>query len=97
MKIGGYRPSNSWLRRQLDTRWRRWVSWCFAGAVAVSVVMAASVAPRQATLRMRYEIAQLTRIVDQLEGEQRRLLLDREVLTSPPCSPPAWTPLGSRR
>jgi hypothetical protein len=84
MKIGGYRPSNSWLRRQLDTRWRRWVSWCFAGAVAVSLVMAAFVAPRQATLRMRYEIAQLTRMVDQLEGEQRRLLLDREVLTSPP-------------
>jgi len=84
MKIGGYRPSNSWLRRQLDTRWRRWVSWCFAGAVAVSVVMAAFVAPRQATLRMRYEIAQLTRVVDQLEGEQHRLLLDREVLTSPP-------------
>jgi hypothetical protein len=84
MKIGGYRPSNNWLRRQLDTRWRRWVSWCFTGAVAVSVVMAAFVAPRQSTLRMRYEIAQLTRTVDHLEGEQRRFLLEREVLTSPP-------------
>jgi hypothetical protein len=83
MKIGGYRPSNSWLRRQLDTGGDGG-SWCFAGAVAVSVVMAAFVAPRQATLRMRYEIAQLTRMVDQLDGEQRRLLLDREVLTSPP-------------
>lgn len=85
MKIGGYRPSNNWLHRQLDTRWRRWASWCFAGAVAVSVVMAAFVAPRQATLRMRYEIAQLTRTVDHLEGEQRRLELEREVLTSPPA------------
>jgi hypothetical protein len=84
MKIGGYRPSNNWLHRQLDTRWRRWVSWCFAGAVVVSVVMAAFVAPRQATLRMRYEIAQITRTVEHLEGEQRRLLLEREVLTSPP-------------
>jgi hypothetical protein len=94
MKIGGYRPSNSWLHRQLDTRWRRWVSWCFAGAVAVSVVMAAFVAPRQTTLRMRYEIAQLTRIVDQLEGEQRRLLLDREVLTSPPVLAASLDTLG---
>jgi hypothetical protein len=84
MKIGGYRPSNSWLRRQLDTRWRRWVSWCFGGAVVVSVVMAAFIAPRQATLRMRYEIAQLTRGVERLEGEQRRLMLERETLTSPP-------------
>ena len=84
MKIGGYRPSNNFLRRQLDTRWRRWVSWCFTGAAVVSVVMAAFVAPRQTTLRMRYEIAQLTRTVEQLEGEQRRLLLEREGLTSPP-------------
>jgi hypothetical protein len=84
MKIGGYRPANNWLRRQLDTRWRRWVSWCFGGAVAVSVLMAAFVAPRQATLRMRYEIAQLSRAVDHLEGEQRRLLFERELLTSPP-------------
>ncbi|OFV79921.1 MAG: hypothetical protein A2Y78_11700 [Acidobacteria bacterium RBG_13_68_16] len=94
MKIGGYRPNNNWLRRQLDTRWRRWVWWCFAGAVAVSVVMAAFVAPRQATLRMRYEIAQLTRIVDQLEGEQRRLQLDREVLTSPPVLAASLDTLG---
>src|SRR3989304_1386922 len=93
MKIGGYRPSNNWLRRQLDTRWRRWVSWCFAGAVVVSVVMAAFVAPRQATLRMRYEIAQLTRVVDHLEGEQRRLLLEREVLTSPPVLAASLRPL----
>jgi len=85
MKIPGYRPRNSWLRRQLDTRWRRWVSWCFGGAVVVSVVMAAFIAPRQATLRMRYEIAQLTRSIEKLEGEQRRLTLAREALTSPPA------------
>jgi hypothetical protein len=84
MKIGGYRPSNSWLRRQLDTRWRRWVSWCFLGAVIVSVMMAAFIAPRQSTLRMRYEIAQLTYGIERLEGEQRRLTLEREALTSPP-------------
>jgi hypothetical protein len=94
MKIGGYRPANHWLRRQLDTRWRRWVSWCFGGAVAVSVVMAAFVAPRQATLRMRYEIAQLSRTVDHLEGEQRRLSLEREVLTSPPVLAAGLTTLG---
>ena len=85
MTIPGYRPRNNWLRRQLDTRWRRWVSWCFGGAVVVSVVMAAFIAPRQATLRMRYEIAQLTRSLEKLEGEQRRLTLAREALTSPPA------------
>ncbi|HQT93196.1 MAG TPA: hypothetical protein PK435_01060 [Thermoanaerobaculaceae bacterium] len=83
MNVGGYRPSNSWLRRQLDTSWHRWVALCFAGAAAVSVVMAAFIAPRQATLRMEYEIAQLSHSVDHLEGEQRRLLLEREALTSP--------------
>ena len=83
MNVGGYRPSNSWLRRQLDTSWHRWVALCFAWAAAVSVVMAAFIAPRQATLRMQYEIAQLSHSVDHLEGEQRRLLLEREALTSP--------------
>ncbi len=83
MNVGGYRPSNTWLRRQLDTSWHRWVAICFAGAAAVSVVMAAFIAPRQATVRMQYEIAQLTRSVDHLEGERRRLLLEREALTSP--------------
>jgi hypothetical protein len=83
MKVGGYRPRNSWLRRQLDTRWRRWLILCFVGAAIVSVLMAAFIAPRQATLRMRYEIAQVSRTVDRLEGEQRRLVLEREALTSP--------------
>ncbi|MGD1146499.1 MAG: hypothetical protein ABR961_00940 [Thermoanaerobaculaceae bacterium] len=83
MKVGGYRPRNNWLRRQLDTRWRRWLSLCFAGAALVSVLMAAFIAPRQATLRMRYEIAQVSRAVDLLEGEQRGFVLEREMLTSP--------------
>jgi len=83
MKVGGYRPRNSWLRRQLDTRWRRWLILCFAGAAIVSVLMAAFIAPRQSTVRMRYEIAQRQREVDHLEGQQRRLVLEREMLTSP--------------
>jgi len=85
VKVGGYRPRNSWLRRQLDTRWRAWLILCFAGAAVVSVLMTAFIAPRQSTVRMRYEIAELQRAIDRLEGEQRRLLLDREVLTSPPA------------
>ncbi len=85
MKVGGYRPRNSWLRRQLDTRWRTWLLLCFGGAVVVSVLMAAFIAPRQLTVRMRYEIAQLQRDVDHLEGEQRRLMLEREALISPPA------------
>lgn len=83
MKVGGYRPANSWLRRQLDTRWQRWLMFCFAGAVIVSVLMTAFIAPRQSTLRMRYEIAQLSHVADQLEREERHLLLERESLASP--------------
>ncbi|MFI5167433.1 MAG: hypothetical protein ACHQQS_12500 [Thermoanaerobaculales bacterium] len=83
MKVAGYQPRNSWLHRQLDQRWHRWVSWCLAGAAVVSAVMAGFVAPRQATLRMRYEIARLTTEVEKLEGAQRQLLLEREALTSP--------------
>ena len=94
MKVGGYRPANSWLRRQLDTRWQRWLVLCFAGAVAVSVVMTAFIAPRQSTLRMRYELAQLTRAVDQLEREQRHLLLEKESLTSPPVLAASLGELG---
>jgi len=83
MRVTGYLPRNTWLRRQLDQRWHRWVSWCLAGAAVVSVVMAGFVAPRQATLRMRYEIARLSAEVDRLEGAQRQLLAEREALTSP--------------
>jgi hypothetical protein len=84
MNVGGYQPSNSWLRRQIDASWHRWLIFYCTGAVAVSVVMAAFIAPRQATVQMQYEIAQLSRSVDHLEGERRRLLLEREALTSPP-------------
>jgi len=83
VRVAGYRPRNSWLRRQLDQRWHRWMFWCLVGAAVVSVVMAGFIAPRQATLRMRYEIARLGAEIDRLEGAQRRLLLEREALTSP--------------
>jgi hypothetical protein len=79
----GYRPANRWLERPLDERWRRWLTWCVGGAVVVGVSMGAFVGPRQAVMRMRYQIAQTTQEVDRLEREQRRLLLERETLTSP--------------
>jgi hypothetical protein len=79
----GYVPANRWIERPLDDRWRRWLTWCVCGALGVGVSMAAFVGPRQAMIRMRYEIAQLTQEVDRLERERRRLLLDREALTSP--------------
>ena len=83
MTVLGYRPRNAWLHRQLDTRWRRWLTWCVTGAVVVSVAIGAFIAPRQASVRMRYEIAALQRQVDALEREQQRLLLAREALASP--------------
>lgn len=83
MRVGGYQPRNSWLHRQLDRRWRRWLIGSVAGAALVSAVMAGFVAPRQATLRMRYEIARLSADVRRLEDAHRRLLLEREALTSP--------------
>jgi len=79
----GYLPANRWLERPLDERWRRWLTWCVCGGLVVGVSMAAFVGPRQAVMRMRYEIAQLTQVVDRLEREQRRLVLEREALTSP--------------
>ncbi len=79
----GYQPANRWLERPLDQRWRQWLTGCVCGAVVVGVSMAAFVGPRQAVMRMRYEIAQLTQEVDRLGREQRRLTLEREALTSP--------------
>ncbi len=83
MRISGYRPSNPWIERELDVRWRRWLTVCLAGAAAVVIVLAGIVGPRQTTLRLRYDIARLNQEVDALEHEQRRLQLDRERLTSP--------------
>ena len=97
MTIDGYRPRNTFLPRQLDRRCRRWLSCCLAGAATVSIVMAAFVAPRQATLRMRYEIARLTATIDHLEGEQRRLTLERATLTSPQLLAADLSSLGLER
>jgi hypothetical protein len=79
----GYQPANRWLERPLDERWRHWLTGCVCGAVVVGVSLAAFVGPRQTVMRMRYEIAQLTKDVDRLERERRRLMLEREALTSP--------------
>ena len=84
MRITGYRPSNAWLERQLDNRWKRWLSWCCTGGLLVAGTLASCIAPHQAVVRMRYEAAQVGSEVDRLEREQRQLLLERERLTSLP-------------
>jgi hypothetical protein len=81
--ITGYRPHNSWLRRGFDTRMRPWLTGSLVGAAAVSLLLTAIVAPRQTTVRLRYEIAQETRAVERLEREQRRLTIELEQLSSP--------------
>lgn len=81
----GYRPHNDFIIRELDARWRRWLLRCALGAAAVSLTLAALVGPRQATVRMRYQIAQLNHDLERLEGEQRRLVIEKETLTSPPA------------
>ncbi len=83
MRIAGYRPRNLYLQRQLDRRWRHWLSWCAAGAAATAVLLGGFVGPRQATVRLRYEIAQVKAEVDALERERRSLLLELEAETSP--------------
>lgn len=83
MKVLSYRPSNSWLQRQLDERWRAWLTRCCAGAAVVGVALGALVGPRQQNVRLRYEIAQQGASVAELERSRRRLLLEREALTSP--------------
>jgi cell division protein FtsL len=94
VKVVGYRPSNLWLRRELDTRWRRWLTRCTLGALVVSAVLAAFVAPRQATLQARYQIAKLSLEVDRLEADYRRLQLEREALSSPTALATQLTDLG---
>lgn len=83
MKVSGYRPTNSFLHRPLDRRWRQWLSRCAAGAAVLSVTLGAFVGPRQATVRLRYEIARLRTEVAALEREHRQLVLEREALSSP--------------
>lgn len=83
MRVLGYRPTNSWLQRQLDVRWRSWLTRCCAGAAVVGVALGALIGPRQQNVRLRYQIAQLGSNVAELERSHRRLLLEREALTSP--------------
>ena len=83
MRVLSRLPRNDWLERPLDGRWRRWLTWCCLGAALVGVVLASFVAPRQAVVRMRYEIARLHEHVDRLERDHRRLVLEREALSSP--------------
>jgi hypothetical protein len=94
VRVDGYRPANSWLRRQLDTRWQQWLTRCAAGALVVGAVLAAFVAPRQATLQARYRIAKLTQEVNRLEVEARQLELEKEALTSPAALAGQLTELG---
>lgn len=84
MRIIGYRPANSWIERQLDERWTRFLTWCAGGGVVVAAVLGTFVAPHQAVVRMRYAIAQLTAEVERLERQERALLLERERLTAVP-------------
>lgn len=84
MRVIGYRPSNAWLERQIDARWTRWLTWCAGGGFLLAATLGSFIAPHQAVIRMRYEIAQLTDEVERLEREQRALLLERERLTSLP-------------
>ncbi|MCU0293823.1 MAG: hypothetical protein MUF10_17870 [Thermoanaerobaculaceae bacterium] len=83
MKVIGYRPSNRWVQRPLDWGWWPWLKRCCLGALALAAVLGALVAPRQTTIRIRYQIAQLTSEVERLESEHRTLLLERERLSSP--------------
>jgi hypothetical protein len=83
VKIIGYRPRNRWVRRPLDWGWWPWLKRCCLGALALAAVLGALVAPRQTTIRIRYQIAQLTSEVERLESEHRTLLLERERLSSP--------------
>jgi hypothetical protein len=83
VRVVGYRPTNSWLQRQVDRRWRAWLTRCLAGAVVVGVTLAAVIGPRQENVRLRYEIATLAQEVARLEREHRRLQIERETLTAP--------------
>jgi len=83
VKVIGYRPRNRWVQRPLDWGWWPWLKRCCLGALVLAAVLGAIIAPRQTTVRNRYQIAQLTSEVERLEGEHRTLLLEREHLSSP--------------
>lgn len=83
MRISGYRPRNSYVQRQLDRRWRHFLIWCAAGAAAMAAVLGGFVGPRQAIVRLRYEIAQVKAEVETLQRQHRSLLLELEAETSP--------------
>lgn len=83
MNLSGYRPRNEFLQRQIDARWRRWVTMTLLWATAAALLLAAFAGPRQTAIRLRYEFAKLSQEVERLEREHRRLELERERLTSP--------------
>lgn len=83
MRVIGYRTDNRWVVRPIDLSWRRWLLRSTLGALALAAVLAAFIGPRQTLLRTRYRIAQLTLEAERLQVEQRRLLLEKERLTSP--------------
>jgi len=83
VRIWGYRPSNTWLRRQMDGSWHRWLLRMALVAVLAGVAFAALVGPRQTAIRLRYRIAQVGTDVQRLTQDHRRLLLEREALVSP--------------
>jgi hypothetical protein len=83
LRVTGYRPRNEFLLRELDSRWRRWVSLAVLSAAAAALVLGAAAGPRQTAIRLRYDISRLQREVELLEQQRRRLELDREALTSP--------------
>jgi cell division protein FtsL len=94
VRVVGYRPSNNWLQRQVDRRWRAWLTRCLGGAVVVGVTLAAVIGPRQENVRLRYEIATLAQDVARLEREHRRLQIERETLTAPAALQASLDELG---
>jgi hypothetical protein len=83
VRVAGYRPTNAFLNRPLDSGWRQWFTRCTIGAAVVSVTLGALVGPRQEEVRLRYVIASVRQDVAALEREARLLLLEREALASP--------------
>lgn len=83
MNIVGYHPGNTFLRRELDRRWHHWLIWCAVGALGLAIMLGGIVGPRQTTVRLRYEIAQVKAEVEALQRTQRTLQLELETQLSP--------------